>query len=59
MMRLEGSGASSRNLEKLKASLNLESFEASRNPFELQQNKKELAILKKLASQKDKKIVSL
>ena len=39
--------------------LNYESVEASRTVYELEHNKKELIILKKLAGEKDKKIVSL
>lgn len=41
------------------ANLNYESVEASRTVYELEHNKKELIILKKLAGEKDKKIVSL
>jgi hypothetical protein len=39
--------------------LDFESIEASRSLLEIEQNKKELTILKKLATEKDKKIVSL
>lgn len=39
--------------------LDLELMEAGHSRFEVEQNKKELGILKKLSTEKDKKIVSL
>ena len=39
--------------------LDLENLDTNRSLYESEQNKKELVILKKLTTEKDKKIVSL
>ena len=60
MLKFDGNGTSSaRILDKSKNKYTIEGFDSSRNHFEIEQNKKELVILKKLAAEKDKKIVSL